>query len=77
MIERTVKVGDLVSFWEPDANPSSMSLDCFERRVKCIGVVVRTSGPLCSVMYNQRFYSRSVKDVILVSEKYSCLERED
>lgn len=63
--------GDLVSFWEPDLVPSSKTLDCFERRVRLVGVVVKRDENLCSVMSNQKFYSRQLSSLTIVREQDS------
>ena len=65
-----IKEGDLVSFWDPDATPSSKTLDCFVRRVKRLGVVVVVDKKLCSVMHDQKFYSRRLEDVSLIREEH-------
>ena len=66
-----IKAGDLVSFWDPDSTPSSKTLDCFVRRVKRLGVVVVVDEKLCSVMHDQKFYSRRLEDVTIIKEDYS------
>ena len=64
-----IKEGDLVSFWDPDNTPSSKTLDCFVRRVKRLGVVVVVGENLCSVMHDQKFYSRRLEDVWVIRDE--------
>ena len=69
--DKTLASGDLVSFWEPDLAPSSKTLDCFERRVRLVGVIVKRDENLCSVMSNQKFYSRKITSLTKVREQDS------
>jgi GT2 family glycosyltransferase len=70
-VSTMIKEGDLVSFWDPDTVPSSKTLDCFVRRVKRLGVVVVVGEKLCSVMHDQKFYSRRLEDVSVIREEHS------